>query len=285
MKKFIVLVIALISVTSFAQIENQVDLPIVKEKYTAHNKGKFFFYWGWNKAFYTKSDIHFTGADYDFTIHDVMAHNRPKGIHIDYINPTRITIPQTNVRIGYFINDKYSISLGYEHMKYVMDNFKTVDITGYYPNQNASVFGEYVNGEQVYLTEDFLTFEHTDGLNYINTEFSRYDDISKLFWLPNTDKVQVNVTEGIGAGVLLPRTNTKLFNKDRYDEFHLAGYGLSAKAGLNITFFKYFFVQSEVKAGYINMPDIRTTYDKADKASQHFWFVQPMIVFGGNFRI
>ena len=279
------LVIALISITSFAQTENQVDLPVVNEKYTAHNKGKFFMYWGWNKAFYSKSDIHFTGDDYDFTIYDVMAHNRPKGIHIDYINPSRVTIPQTNVRIGYYISDKYSISLGYEHMKYVMDNYKTVNISGYYPNQTDNNFDEYVNGDEVFLTPEFLTFEHTDGLNYINTELSRVDDISKIFHLPNTDKVQINFTEGIGGGVLYPKTNAKVFDKERHDDFHLSGFGLSAKAGLNITFFKYFFIQGEIKAGYINMYDIRTTYSNSDKAQQQFWFVQPMIAFGGIFRL
>lgn len=46
MKKILTLVLALLTITSFAQTENQVDLPIQKEKYTAHNKGKFFFYWG-----------------------------------------------------------------------------------------------------------------------------------------------------------------------------------------------------------------------------------------------
>jgi hypothetical protein len=285
MKKFLTLVITLISITSFAQTENLVDLPAVKEKYTAHNKGKFFCFWGWNKAYYSKSDIHFTGENYDFTIYDVMAHNRPKGIHIDYINPTRVTIPQTNVRIGYFINDKYSISLGYEHMKYVMDNHKTVSISGYYPNQDANNFGEYVNGNEVHLTPEFLTFEHTDGLNYINTEISRVDDISKLFRLPNTDKVQINFTEGIAGGVIYPKTNAKVFDKERHDEFHLSGYGLSAKAGLNITFFKYFFIQGELKGGYINLNNIRTTYSKADKAEQQFWFIQPMLAFGGIFRL
>jgi hypothetical protein len=35
-------------------------------------------------------------------------------------------------------------------------------------------------------------YEHTDGLNYINTEFSRHDDISSLFKIQNTDKIQIN---------------------------------------------------------------------------------------------
>lgn len=283
MKKISSLVIVLFSITSFAQTENQVDLPIQKEKYTAHNKGKFFFYWGGNRAYYSTSDIRFTGADYDFTLNDVTAQDKPKGYHVDYINPSRMTIPQTNFRMGYFFNDHYNISVGVDHMKYVMQQDKVVNFTGNYPNEGT--FGESLPGNQVLLTEKFLTFEHTDGLNYINSEITRVDDISKWLNLPNTDKFQINLSEGIGAGVLLPKTNTKLFTKERHDEFHLSGFGVSAKAGLTFTFYKHFFIQTELKTGYIQMNDIRTTFDAADKAQQNFWFIQSMIAFGGIFKI
>ena len=73
--------------------------------------------------------------------------------------------------------------------------------------------------------------------------------------------------------------------KTRYDDFHISGYGVSAKAGLNITFFKYFFLQTELKGGYIEMNDIRTTPSKADKASQNFYFAETVIAFGGIFRL
>ena len=109
--------------------------------------------------------------------------------------------------------------------------------------------------------------------------------MSKLFHLPNTDKFQINLTEGIGAGILFPKTNTKLLNKERYDQFHISGYGVSAKVGLNVTFFKHFFIQTELKGGYIDMNDIRTTNNTADKAEQHFWFLQRIISVGGIFRI
>ena len=43
------------------------------EKYTAHNKGKFFVYWGGNRETFTKSDIRFYGEGYDFTLQNVTA--------------------------------------------------------------------------------------------------------------------------------------------------------------------------------------------------------------------
>ena len=279
---FLIVVLTFCVFSQYTFSQETVENP---EKYTSKNKGKFYVFWGGNRESYSKSDIRFKGADYDFTIYNVSAHDKPKGYHIDYVNPARMTIPQTNLRIGYFINDHYNISIGLDHMKYVMYNDRRVDYSGYYPEEGNNTFGETISDDELLLTEDFLLFEHTDGLNYINTEISRVDDISGLIGLPNTDKFQINVTEGIGGGFLYPKTNTTLLGKDRYDEFHISGYGLSAKVGLNFTFFKYFFIQTELKGGYIEMNDIRTTKDKADSAEQNFWFFQRIISVGGIFRL
>ena len=267
--------------SQYAFSQETVENP---EKYTAHNKGKFYVYWGGNRESFTTSDIHFKGADYDFTLHNVEARDKPKGWHIDYFNPARMTIPQTNLRIGYFINDHYNVSIGVDHMKYVMYQNKTVDYTGTYPNRGS--YGEAIAPGQVLLTEDFLTFEHTDGLNYVNTEFARVDDISsKLFKTWNSDKVQINLTEGLGTGILFPKTNAKVLGKERHDDFHVSGFGVSAKAGLNFTFFKHYFIQTELKGGYINMNDIRTTHNSVDRADQEFWFLQRIITVGGIFKV
>ena len=255
----------------------------IQDKYTAHNKGKFFISWGGNRGSYTKSNVNFKGENYNFTIDNVVAHDKPKGWHVDYLNPVKMTIPQTNFRMGYFINDHYSIAIGVDHMKYVMTQNQTASITGTIA-ANTAFDGEY-NNTPVVLTADFLMYEHTDGLNYVNTEFSRHDDISSLFKIRNTDKIQINVTEGLGVGLLYPKTNATLLGKERYDDFHVSGYGTSLKAGLNITFFKHFYLQGELKGGYINMQDIRTTQSTEDSASQDFFFFQRIITVGGIFKI
>ncbi len=267
---------------SFNAINAQEEIKI-QEKYTAHNKGKFFVSWGGNREAYSKSDVTFRGKDYNFTLDNMVAHDKPKGWHIDYINPSRITIPQTNFRMGYFINDHYSIAIGVDHMKYVMTQNQTVNVTGTI-NLNTDYDGVYNNTPTV-MTEAFLKYEHTDGLNYVNTEFSRHDDISSIFNIENTDKVQINLTEGVGVGLLYPKTNTTLLGKPRHDDFHISGYGTSLKAGINFTFFKHFYLQGELKGGYINMQDIRTTQSIEDKASQDFFFLQRLIAVGGIFKI
>lgn len=272
----------------FSQFTFAQQAPESPEKYTAHNKGKFFIYWGGNRESYSESDINFTGDGYNFTLYDVTAHDKPKGWHADYVNPARMTIPQTNLRVGYYINDHYSIGVGLDHMKYVMSQNQYVNANGYIDlpaDQAGSAFNGIYNNIPVKMTEDFLTFEHTDGLNYINAGISRTDDMSKFFGITDTDKVQINLIEGVYGGFLYPKTNAKVLGKQRHDDFHISGFGVNAEAGLKVVFFKHFFVIGEFKSGYITMPDIRTTYEGADRASQHFSYFQRMISFGGIFRL
>ena len=96
-------------------------------KHTSKNKGTFFVYWGWNREAYTNSDIHFQGTNYDFTLQDVQAKDRQSAFAFDTYFKS-ITIPQYNLRIGYFLTEKYSISFGVDHMKYVMKDYQTKTI-------------------------------------------------------------------------------------------------------------------------------------------------------------
>jgi len=275
MKKILLLAIVL---TSFASIGQEEAVP------AKTNQGKIFIYWGWNRANYTDSDIHFEGNGYDFTLDKVSAKDRPTRFALDpYFHPIRITIPQTMFKAGFFFKEKYNVSFGVDHMKYVMPQGQNVTINGTIDVDKDSTYNGIYSNETIELTHDFLKFEHTDGLNYVNVEVNRYDKLLSFF----EDKfpIDLSIYEGVGIGVLIPKTNAKLMNFEQHDDFHLAGFGLNAKVGLDLTFFNHFFVRHEAKVGYINMPDIRTTPEKGDKASQQFGFFERTLLIGGSFKI
>lgn len=260
----------------------QSDAVTKRKKVT--NKGKFFVYWGWNWASYSNSDIRFKGADYDFTLQNVTAQDTPSEFTFKkYFGITNITKPQTNYRIGYFFKENYTVSIGVDHMKYVMVDDQNVTINGEINTGNTRYDGIYT-GEDIQLGEDFLRFEHTDGLNYLNIEVKRFDNIDHWFGL-ELENLQINITEGFGAGVLYPKTDTSLLGKERHDDYHLSGWGISGGAGLNITFLKHFYIQADYKIGYINMPDIKTSLSAVDSASQSFYFFQNNLLIGGKFRL
>lgn len=237
-------------------------------------KGDLYFYWGWNKSAYTDSDIQFTGNDYNYTLGNVKATDRQTPLDLSiYFGPSKLTIPQYNSRIGYFFSDHCEISFGVDHMKYVVTEDQEVSMNGEIGSANERFEGRYINDQQV-LSTDFLTFEHTDGLNYLNLSFKRYDDVLQY------KKFRLGVSEGIEVGGLMPKTNATLMGSERYDDFNWAGYGVSGVGALTLRIYNHFFIQSEVKAGFIDMGDIRTTSDLSDKARQNFFYLQGNILFG-----
>ncbi|MGX9986948.1 hypothetical protein [Soonwooa purpurea] len=275
MKKILLAgVLALSSTLGLAQAQtSQEDSSLTK-------KGKIFVFWGWNTAAYSDSNIHFKGDGYDFTLKRVSAHDRPtKFTFKDYFAPDNLTIPQTNARIGYFIKDNVAIVLGLDHMKYVMDQNQSVGFKGHISDPTYA--NMIMPGSAVNLSNgEFLTFEHTDGLNYINIGAEKYQNIL------NKKGLDVEFAYGAGVGALLPKSNVKLFGNERSDRFHLAGFGADARASFNIIFANHIMLRLEGKVGYINMPDIKTTLNKSDKASQDFMFAQANLgigyIFGFN---
>ena len=98
-----------------------------------HHHGTFYFAWGYNKDWFSKSDIHFTDHvtdEYDFTVHDISAHDSPM---FNHIFDKDISIPQFCYRFGYYFNDKHNlgIEVSFDHAKYIMDENQKTRITGH----------------------------------------------------------------------------------------------------------------------------------------------------------
>jgi hypothetical protein len=247
---------------------------------TDYKKDGFFFTWGYNWSWYSNSDIKFEGENYNFELKSVEATDRQTPFTFEkYFRFNSITIPQYNLRLGYYFKTNFSVSIGIDHMKYVARSGQAVKISGIIENSGTIYDGVY-NNKTVLLEEFFLEFEHTDGLNFINVEIRRFDDLFALH-----KSIKMNFFYGTGIGFIYPKTNSLLLNNDRYDQFNLAGYGLHALFGVGFTFFKHLIIKTELKGGYVNMPNIRTTLNKSDSASQSFFFGQYNFSLGGSFNL
>ena len=187
MKKIVLLISILIIQFTFSQQE---EIPVKEEssvfKKINSRKGQFFASWGWNRDSYSKSDITFSGDNYNFTLNDVKADDKPNPFGIKFLSPGDLTLPQTNYRLGYFIKGNYNVILGVDHMKYVMRENQNVTINGAinvgdytYEENTYNHDGQY-EGNGINLSTDFIKFEHTDGLNYIFGGINRFDNFNKL---------------------------------------------------------------------------------------------------------
>ena len=241
-------------------------------------KHNFTFHWGYNRSAYTKSDLRMKGVGYDYTIHNVIAHDRPSQFDPKiYFNLFKLSIPQFNTRIGYQINEKWCISVGYDHMKYVVDEYQTANISGYIDSTASTKYaGTYDNTPTVLDDRDFLHFEHTDGLNYITVDA---DYTSKL-WTSKNTKFNLEHRGGMGLGALYPRTDVNIFGTENANIFNLAGVGVSLQSQIRFNLWKFLYIQGSIKSGGIWMPKITTSGFNGDFASQKFLFIEGFWVIG-----
>ncbi len=270
MKNFLILLF--ISFSYFTLAQNEVKV-----------KKKFSFFWGYNSSAFTKSDLQIEGEGYNYTLYNITAKDRPSHFNANtYFNIKKFSIPQYNARIGYQWKEKWALSFGYDHMKYVVDQNQVVPILGSIKTDRAGKYkGYYSTGDSISIAKDFLEFEHTDGLNYITFGI---DNVNQLFNLKQGLFI-LTLRTGFEIGILVPRTDVNTFGGPAPNIFNFAGYGTSLKTEFRLQFKKHFFFQATGKAGYINMPHISTTRNKADKASQHFNFIEGFWAIGTNFYL
>lgn len=202
-----------------------------------------YFQWGYNREWYTKSDLHFTLSNgSNFTIHNVSATDKPDFEAI-YNRPTEISFPQYNYRIGFYLNEKKTkaIELNFDHSKYVVTDFQKAHVTG-------TIEGVTVDGDSILNPATFLHVEHTDGANWLHINYVQQHPI-----LISAKKARpvLNLIWKAGAGINIPRTDFTWKN-DRYNNcFHIAGYNVSVEGGARWYFSKKFFLEGTGKTGYV----------------------------------
>ena len=191
-----------------------------------HLKHRAFVYWGYNRAQFTTSDIHFTGTDYDFILHNVVAKDKPEAFTLgNYFKPKNIWIPQYNYRAGWFLNDHWSFSLGLDHMKYVMQADQRVQLTGYISKERSAAYATTADEAIVQLTRTCSAMSiPTDepagaGCGPLQSALGEYD--GKRAWY---------LTEGLFAGLAIHERTCAC--SVGHNQLHLAGYGAGAQTGV-----------------------------------------------------
>ncbi|MDX5319752.1 MAG: hypothetical protein LPK45_01685 [Bacteroidota bacterium] len=220
---------------------------------------------------YSKSDIHVHGPEYEFTVYKAKAHDRPTPVTDKaYYTPTLMTIPQFNFRLGYQVNDKWSVSLGWDHMKYVMDQNQVAEISGFINHPDYTVHNGTYLRTPTRLTEDLFKFEHTDGLNITSLDLER-----RFPLVQNRNKtLSLYALLGAGSGIVVPRSDVRVCTVGLNNDWHISGYHLNGKAGLRLEFLRNGFFQMESRSGYVNLPNVLIQNDEAHRIDHHFFFLE-----------
>ncbi len=280
MKRIVYLTFLFLLTFSFAKSQDTLLHLTPPAKKT---KGTFYFSWGYNRCWFSKSDIHFKNTtttvdvskggvqSYDFTIYDVTARDRPG---IKDIFRTDLTIPQYNYRIGYFFNNKYDlgIEINFDHTKYIMEDFQTRRVKG-------TIHGQTIDQDTLIDPQTFLHFEHSDGANFLMLNFVKRQ---KLFNSKNSKHLISGVAK-FGVGPVIPRTEVTLFGENLNNRFHVAGYCMGLEAGFRYEAFKHIYLEYTAKGTFANYTDVLVLGE--GKAKHHFWTFENILVLGYQFSL
>lgn len=275
----------LLALLSGLNLIAQSDLDGTTNSSISENKGKFYFFWGYNRATHGKSDIKMVGPDFNFTLKEVKAKDLPKDFSSIYYNPSKFTVPQFNFRIGYFISDKYSIAAGWDHMKYQTVNGSTATIDGYIGESASTIYAGNYDNQKIEMDHDNLVkMEHSDGFNVVNVNLERLD----LLYSTKDEKFALELVTGAGIGFAVPWTNSFVFGARNDDRPHFSGMGAQVFIAPELLFFKHIFFRYTGQIGFAKMWDIAIS-PKSDNSDTHaeqtIRYFERSGVLGYRFRI
>ncbi len=238
---------------------------------SVHKKFDLFIYTGYNRSAFTRSDFHISGEGYDLVFRDVAAQDAPTPFSFQgYFTPGRFSIPQYTYRFGLYLNKRWSISVGLDHMKYYMITNQNLNIEGEVSPAASEKYAGVYGGSPVEVPWRFLWFHHSDGLNYGSVEL----EYNYPVWVSKKSNFSWELIGNGGLGLYVPKTFVQVFDEPVDNKFHLAGYGLSAKVGTRFNFFKHFYLEASSKNGFAILPSILVNNEKSAQAKQRFGWTQ-----------
>lgn len=235
-----------------------------------------YFQWGYNKEWYSRSNIHFKMSNgNDFTIYKAKAHDKTN-FNAIISSPIDITIPQYNLRIGFYLNNAKTrgVEINFDHTKYVVTDDQKVRVKGV-------IDGKQVDNDTILDRNSFLHFEHTDGANFLHINYFQMNSLKKH---RSKDRDVFSSIWKVGAGCNIPRTDFTWHGKRLNNKFHVAGYNVSAEGGARWNMSKNFFLEGTGKVGYVRYVDALadTPDEKGNRAHHGFGYFECIGTLGYN---
>ncbi len=238
------------------------------KKKEADSKGTLWGYWGYNRTRYTKSDIRFVGPGYDFTMANAKAHDEQAILSSNnYLRLSNLTVPQFNVRLGYYFRDHWAISVGYDHMKYIFADDNEVFLSG----EIDPGVDDVTNWSGTYDAEPIVTnrkqfhYENSDGMNFLRLELTRTDT-----WLSlgNRDQFKFSTNVGFSFGGILSFNDFRFAGQESLRTVSMSGIGTALHVSPRFEFFRHIFIQPTLSGGFIRQGKVKTRKNNASSFAQ-----------------
>lgn len=240
-------------------------------------KGEFYFSWGYNKEWYTNSNVHIMqpslGNDYKFK--NISGHDHPgwdEGLfHL------ALSIPQYNYRLGYIFDRKRGLGfeINFDHTKFI------------FADQDAHVVGKVAN-KQVDTT---VAFNNANGYYYYLNNGANFllFNLTKRWHLyqSKNENIKIDGFAKAGIGPVIPHVENRFsINRDSASNvpndshFQLGGWNVGAEGAVRATFLKYIYLEYAQKLDFASYSGLRIYQGKARQSfGTYEWILSAGLTF------
>jgi hypothetical protein len=218
-------------------------LNVVAQK--KERKGEFYFSWGYNKAYYTNSNVSINQPSLgnNFTFKNVDLIDNPGWD--DALFTLALSIPQYNYRIGYFIDKEKDLAfeINFDHTKALFKNGQTVNMVGTYngrPVDSSFVFSKTGTG----TSKNYYYLNN--GANFLLFNIVKRKRFKNL----STQSIDFDGLAKVGVGPLIPHVENSLFGQKNDQKFQFGGWNTGLEYALRSTFKKHLYVEFAGKLDY-----------------------------------
>ena len=248
-----------------------ISIKAIAQTTESEREGEFYFSWGYNTEWYTKSDVHISQPSLgnDYTLNSVDGHDH-RGWDEGLFSKA-LTIPQYNYRIGYFFNKKrgLGIEINFDHTKYIITDGQQINVTGTMGGNpvNTTINFSDANGYHYYLN---------NGANFLLFNF-----VKRWHWLGKTTKnFKVDLLGKVGIGPVIPHVDNSFAGQQNKPKFQFGGWNTGVEGDIRVTFYKHFYLEYCNKLDYASYSKLKV-YEGT--ARQNFGSYQMILNLGVTF--
>jgi len=217
--------------------------------------GEFFFSWGYNKEWYTKSNVKISqpqlGNNYQFK--NIRGHDFPGWDEGLLTIP--LTIPQYNYRIGYFFNDKKNlgIEINFDHTKFLFTDGQQARMSGTFNNR---------------FVDTTINIAENEGFFYYlnnGANFFLINIIKRWQWCKSKN-MKIDLLGKAGIGPVVPHVENSFFAQKNDPGFQLGGWNTGIETALRTTFFNHVYLEFAGKLDYARYSNLKIYKGRARHA-------------------
>jgi hypothetical protein len=232
-------------------------LLLPAQKKTVTRKGELYFSWGYNKEWYTRSNVYISQPSLtsSYTLHNVRSHDHPGWDEGLFTTP--ISIPQYNYRLGYFFDRQkgWGVEINFDHTKHIIADNQAIKVKG------------IRNGR---LIDSTVNFSEGNGFYYYlnnGANFLLFNIVKRWRWAESArGGFALDALAKAGVGPVIPHVQNSFFGQANDPGFQLGGWNIGIEAGARATFFKHVFLEFTNKIDYASYSNLKIYQGTAQQA-------------------